>query len=350
MHGLFNPLPTRNYPVRFEGYDLSPIGIFIPDKAPLYFEMRQRYTFHKIRLSIYQGFSIKRTQKPSKDLFENDQITKRMYLSGMNEDYPKLLKYAVEAASNAALAISQVKAKGYQTNYKADASPVTEADLAAHNAIKEVLQKLPFPLLSEEGALPEYDERKSWNTYWSIDPLDGTKEFVRGSVEYTVNIALIVNQKPVAGVIILPETQNCTWGGPNIGLFCSKTLPNIDELFDDKYRLQQNEFPEVFTAVVSRAHLNSKTKYYLSKLEEKHEVIKTRRAGSSTKFIALAKQKAHIYPRFSPCMEWDTAAGHALLLATDQDIISLETNKSLKYNRESLYNPPFIAGKTDFYL
>lgn len=268
----------------------------------------------------------------------------------METDYFKLLKKAVCAAQNAATAITSVKSKGYQTNYKSDASPVTEADLAAHQAISEALTPVGLPLLSEEGVLPNFEQRKHWDRYWSIDPLDGTKEFVRGSKEYTVNIALIENQRPVIGVIALPETKEIMWGGKVTGLFHSKAFLEPNAIFDPKHRSEVHALPQEFTALVSRAHLNSKTKHYLSMLEQKHGDVKIKRAGSSTKFMALAQQKAHLYPRFSPCMEWDTAAGHALLLASGQDIISLETNAPLLYNRESLYNPPFIAGKNEYHL
>lgn len=268
----------------------------------------------------------------------------------METEYFELLNYAVNAAQNAAEGITSVKSKGYQTHYKSDASPVTEADLAAHQAICDVLSPIGLPLLSEEGILPSFDERKRWKRYWSIDPLDGTKEFVRGSKEYTVNIALIENQRPVIGVIALPETKEMMWGGKITGLFHTKNFHQLKSILDEEHRSQSYSLPEEFTTLVSRAHLNSKTKHYLSMLEQKHGSIKIKRAGSSTKFMALAQHKAHIYPRFSPCMEWDTAAGHALLLASDQDIISLETNAPLLYNRESLYNPPFIAGKTEHHL
>jgi 3'(2'), 5'-bisphosphate nucleotidase len=268
----------------------------------------------------------------------------------METDYFKLLEFAVCAAQNASAAITSVKSRGYETNYKSDASPVTEADLAAHQAISEVLAPVGLPLLSEEGTLPGYETRKHWDRYWSIDPLDGTKEFVRGSKEYTVNIALIENQRPIIGVIALPETKEIMWGGKVTGLFHSKCFLELEHIFESKHLTEVYSLPKEFTALVSRAHLNSKTKHYLSMLEQKHGEVKITRAGSSTKFMALALQKAHLYPRFSPCMEWDTAAGHAFLLASDQDIMSLETNAPLLYNRESLYNPPFIAGKAEYHL
>lgn len=256
------------------------------------------------------------------------------------------LAVAVEAAWQAASAILEVKAKGYDTTFKSDASPVTEADLASNAVIEKYLSPIGLPLLSEEGELPEFDVRKHWTSYWSIDPLDGTKEFTRGSDEYTVNVALIVDRQPVGGVIVLPERGKGYWGGPEIGLFESAAPVKAENAYEVYHKLKPVDSPRSFTAVVSRAHLNTKTRFYLDQLQEKHGQITVRRAGSSTKFIDIAKGKADLYPRFSPCMEWDTAAGHALLRATGQEIISLETQKPLLYNRESLYNPPFIAGKT----
>ncbi|MGB1031311.1 MAG: 3'(2'),5'-bisphosphate nucleotidase CysQ family protein [Flavobacteriales bacterium] len=252
---------------------------------------------------------------------------------------------AVEAAWLGGVSILDSKKRGYNVNYKADASPVTDADMASHLAIEHILGTSDFPRLSEEGELLDYDERINWSNYWSIDPLDGTKEFTRGSDEYTVNIALIVDQQPVAGVIVLPEREESYWGGPGIGLFQSKGVPRFADCLSDEYLGKPAVLPETFTAVVNRAHLNSKTQFYLEQLEEKHGEIVVRRAGSSTKFIDLSLNKAHLYPRFSPCMEWDTAAGHALLRANGLEILSLETNQPLKYNRESLYNPPFLAGR-----
>lgn len=252
---------------------------------------------------------------------------------------------AVEAAWLGGLSILDSKRKGYHVNYKADASPVTDADMASHLEIEQILTSSDLPRLSEEGNLPDYEQRKKWNSYWSIDPLDGTKEFTRGSDEYTVNIALIVDQQTVAGVIVLPERDEAHWGGPSIGLFSSSEKPVFSECLSSQYATKPGNLPDVFTTVVSRAHLNSKTQYYLEQLEKKHGEIAVRRAGSSTKFIDLSLNKAHLYPRFSPCMEWDTAAGHALLRAHGLDILSLETNQPLLYNRESLYNPPFLAGR-----
>ncbi|MEO0404790.1 MAG: 3'(2'),5'-bisphosphate nucleotidase CysQ, partial [Bacteroidota bacterium] len=223
-------------------------------------------------------------------------------------------------------------------------SPVTEADLGSHAAIASILANSGIPILSEEGNLPEYDVRSSWTTYWSVDPLDGTKEFTRGSDEFTVNIALIHEQKPLAGVIILPERELGYWGGPGIGLYESNIPVSGEVCYRDALQLKQKRLPKKFTAVVSRAHLNTKTRFYLEQLQEQHGEITVRRAGSSTKFIDIAKGKADLYPRFSPCMEWDTAAGHALIRAIGKEIISLETNQPLLYNRESLYNPPFLAG------
>lgn len=261
------------------------------------------------------------------------------------EQIKTYLVKAVEAAWLAGLSIVESKRKGYHVNYKADASPVTDADMASHVTIERILAPLNLPRLSEEGDLLSYDQRKKWDAYWSIDPLDGTKEFTRGSDEYTVNIALIINQTPVAGVIVLPERDEAYWGGAGIGLFSCTVTPDFDDCLSERYTAQIDELPSIYTAVVSRAHLNSKTKFYLEQLEQKHGEIEVRRAGSSTKFIDLSLNKAHLYPRFSPCMEWDTAAGHALLKSNGLDILSLETKEPLQYNRESLYNPPFLAGR-----
>ena len=251
---------------------------------------------------------------------------------------------AVDAAWSASAVIMRVKQAGYQTQFKSEASPVTEADLGSHAAIVSSLSAASIPILSEEGTLPEYNERKEWETYWSVDPLDGTKEFTRGSDEFTVNIALIHKQKPLAGVIVLPERELGYWGGPEIGLYASNIPVTAEVCFRDALKLKRKRLPKKFTAVVSRAHLNTKTRFYLDQLKEQHGEITVRRAGSSTKFIDIARGKADLYPRFSPCMEWDTAAGHALIRAIGKEIISLETNEPLLYNRESLYNPPFLAG------
>ncbi|QBF84249.1 3'(2'),5'-bisphosphate nucleotidase [Shewanella maritima] len=228
---------------------------------------------------------------------------------------------------------------------KADESPVTEADIASHQVIvaglSESLSQLPrFPILSEESTEIDWQERKQWQTYWLIDPLDGTKEFIKRNGEFTVNIALIHQGNPVLGVVYAPVLDKCYSGIVGKGAWLSqqgadKASANRTELAIDKRKL--NSKPIV---VGSRSHISPDVAKYVDKLGE-HEM---QSVGSSLKFCMVAEGLADVYPRLGPTSEWDTAAAQAVLEAAGGQVLVHSNGQALQYNQKpSVLNPYFIA-------
>jgi len=243
-----------------------------------------------------------------------------------------------EQAGQAILSIYQQD--DFQLQIKSDNSPHTAADLASHSLIVEQLQQLTpeIPILSEESANIPWEERKTRNKYWLIDPLDGTKEFIKRNGEFTVNIALIENHQPILGVVHAPEL-NQTWcgeqGKPAIKITNGKT---------ETIQVKPRQQGEAWKVVGSRSHAGDSLKQYLQELGE-HELISM---GSSIKLCLVAEGKAHIYPRLGPTSEWDTAAAHAVVNAAGGGVINHEIDESLQYNtKDSLLNPHFIVKSTN---
>ncbi|MEX2398347.1 MAG: 3'(2'),5'-bisphosphate nucleotidase CysQ [Balneolales bacterium] len=218
---------------------------------------------------------------------------------------------------------------------KAENSPLTLADLAAHNLILDGLKQLKnIPIISEEGDIPDYQDRKEWTQYWLIDPLDGTKEFINGNGEFTVNIALIKEGIPTIGVVSLPAKDITYTGEKDQGSF----------LIDDKglktrIHSTQPDLSSPLTVVVSRSHASNTLDEKLA--ERGIRVGKKIKAGSSLKFCRVAEGSVDIYPRFGPTMEWDTAAGDAVYRYSG---IQSERNSTLLYNKPSLKHLEFIIG------
>lgn len=237
----------------------------------------------------------------------------------------------------------------FNVEYKDDNSPLTIADKAAHKIISTELSQTNIPILSEEGKHQPYAERKDWEYLWLVDPLDGTKEFIKRNDEFTVNIALINKQKTVLGVIYSPVLKTLYFNLLNgdaymvndFGSDYSKT-DIIKEVQTNKEKIPQH-FNRKYSVVASRSHLSNETKAFIKKLETDHLDMETVSMGSSLKLCLLANGKADIYPRFAPTMEWDIAAGHAIVKATGGNVINYETKNELIYNKENLLNPWFIA-------
>ncbi|WP_339922162.1 3'(2'),5'-bisphosphate nucleotidase CysQ [uncultured Cyclobacterium sp.] len=245
-------------------------------------------------------------------------------------------KHLTEIALAAAKAAGQEILKIYESTdlglkYKADESPLTKADLAAHQKISEFLVNTQLPVLSEEGKNIPFKERKDWDIFWMVDPLDGTKEFVKKNGEFTVNIALIKNGVPVMGVVYAPVLDWMYWGN-------SQGAWKTDEIGATIKLLHKGD-KLVETIVASRSHLSIETQEVIDQYPGA-EVISM---GSSLKFMLLADNKAQLYPRFAPTMEWDTAAAHAILRALGYEIKKVTANEPLAYNKENLLNPWFIA-------
>ena len=259
---------------------------------------------------------------------------------------------AIEAAILAGQEIMKIytdPASDFEIEKKADNSPLTIADRCAHQIISDCLEKLPYPILSEEGKHIPYQERKGWETLWIVDPLDGTKEFIKRNGEFTVNIALVTNGIPVLGVVYVPVSSLLYFGDEKNGAYRT-VLPeqkDIGQMTIEEWRQQAVRLPikkeRPYTAVASRSHLDKETETLLENLKKEHPDLTTTSIGSSLKICLVAEGSADIYPRNAPTMEWDTAAGHALLRAAGMNMYRSGTNVPLCYNKEDLHNPFFIV-------
>jgi 3'(2'), 5'-bisphosphate nucleotidase len=266
------------------------------------------------------------------------------------KEQEKLLKIAQKAAYSAGLEIMQIYNQlQFDIEYKEDKSPLTKADKAAHSIIMKFLELTNIPIISEEGEIPEYQIRKNWTNCWLVDPLDGTKEFIKRNGEFTVNIALIENGVPIIGIVYIPVKNLMYFSCDNKSYFVENISQDfsLDEfeysLAEGSKRLPMQKEPDCYRILASRSHINNETKSYIEKLKAENQNIEIINVGSSLKFCMIAAGKANIYPRFSPTMEWDTAAGHAIIIAAGGKVIDMKSGLSLNYNKENLVNPWFIA-------
>ena len=259
----------------------------------------------------------------------------------------ELTQLAIKAAIEASKDILTIyQSDHFEIENKKDNSPLTKADKAAHKIISSILQESKIPILSEEGKSIPYETRKYWNKLWIVDPIDGTKEFIKRNGEFTVNIALIENNKPVIGVILAPDSGVLYFSEKNIGAFKSTTnldYFNPENLLAEALPLPLNHENQAYTVVASRSHLSKETEAYVENLRTKHGEVKFISIGSSLKLCMVAEGRANCYPRFAPTMEWDTAAGQAICEAAGFQVIDFETKKSIKYNREKLLNNWFTV-------
>ncbi len=247
---------------------------------------------------------------------------------------------------------------------KEDNSPLTIADRKSHEIIenylsnnvpKNLLMDKSLPFLSEEGKAVPYEERKSWEYYWLVDPLDGTKEFIKRNGEFTVNIALIHKDEPVLGVVYVPVTGICYYSAEGVGAYkievnekTESILENADiDIFIEKsIKLPIKALSpknNSITVVASRSHMNAETENFIEKLKEKHDKVELITAGSSLKLCLVAEGRAGIYPRLGPTMEWDTAAAHAVVKGAGKDVFVYNSRNVLAYNKENMLNPYFLV-------
>jgi len=242
---------------------------------------------------------------------------------------------------------------------KEDKSPLTLADKKSNEVITNLLKDTPYPILSEEGKSIPYSERKDWERFWLIDPLDGTKEFIKRNGEFTVNIALIENGIPIIGVIYVPVTDYLYFASKERGAYLvsdhnlefefemqvenSKPAQELKILQHSGDKLPLKKKARPFTAVASRSHLSPDTENYLNTLKEKHGEVEMISSGSSLKLCLVAEGKADVYPRLAPTMEWDTAAGQAIAECAGKKVTDFNTGLPLTYNKENLLNPSFIV-------
>jgi len=244
-------------------------------------------------------------------------------------------------AKKAGNEIMKIYQQDFKVDYKADNSPLTKADIKSNDMIAESLKDLypEIPILSEENKEVPHNIRKNWEYFWLIDPLDGTKEFVKKNGEFTVNIALIYKNMPVLGVIYAPALDLLYYAQKDQGAFKQdknkkpQRLPIYNHPNDDTLKV-----------IVSKSHYNQETKYFVDNLKNKYKkTIEFIRIGSSLKLCLIAEGKADIYPRLAPTMEWDIAAGQTIVEESKGRITKYKTKESIKYNKQNLLNPYFIA-------
>lgn len=254
------------------------------------------------------------------------------------------LDAAVAAALDAGGEIRDVYGSDFAVVEKADRSPLTAADTRAHRAIGERLAVLGLPILSEEGRSRPYAQRRRWDELWIVDPLDGTKEFVSRNGEFTVNIALVADGRPVLGVVYAPVADCLYAAAAGFGAWRVEKASRAADWRPDAVPLPRPRDPErPFTVVGSRSHANAALTRFVEALRRRRPSLTFTAAGSALKFCRVAEGDADIYPRPAPTMEWDTAAGQCLVEAAGGRVTIWETDRRLHYNREDLVNPGFVA-------
>lgn len=259
-----------------------------------------------------------------------------------NIDREALIATAI-SAGKAIMEVYNSPESNWEVERKADNSPLTLADRRSNDVITRYLEQTPYPIISEEGAHLPYAERAAWQTFWLVDPLDGTKEFIKRNGEFTVNIALIDGGIPVFGVIYVPVKGIVYCGESGKGAFMCQRNEGTGELSGKANLPLPKTDPTVYNVVASRSHLSEETQRFIDSLRPEHPNIDIVSAGSSLKLCLVAEGKADIYPRFAPTMEWDTAAGHAIVLAAGGEVVNADTGAPLAYNKPDLHNPYFIV-------
>lgn len=258
--------------------------------------------------------------------------------------------FLLNTALRAGNAIMEVYTKDdLGVEIKQDDSPLTQADLASNRVITDALKTTDLPILSEEGRDIPYEERKHWDRFWLVDPLDGTKEFIKRNGEFTVNIALIENGEPIFGVIYAPEPDLMYFGGSHKRSARLANVSKEQEISEQFLAENTAELPaesnenDTFRIVASRSHRNEETEQFIAKMEQEHNLEFVPK-GSSLKFCVVAEGGADCYPRFAPTMEWDTGAGHAIAIGAGC-IATKKDGSPLVYNKENLLNPYFIVNR-----
>jgi 3'(2'), 5'-bisphosphate nucleotidase len=274
------------------------------------------------------------------------------------EDRSNWLITAITSAVAAGKAILDVYASAdMNVEKKADNSPLTLADRRAHTIIKAAIEGFGIPVLSEEGRDIPYTERNAWPRMWIVDPLDGTKEFIKRNGEFTVNIALAEKGVPTLGVIFVPVTDSLYFADQQLGAFkidgCQKAgiggnaageIDSLNTLLEKAVRIPLKQRPDrPFTIMGSRSHATPELEAYVETMRKQYGTVEFISSGSSLKICLVAEGRADIYPRLGPTMEWDTAAGQAIAVASGAQVVRHDDGTPLAYNKENLLNPWFIV-------
>jgi 3'(2'), 5'-bisphosphate nucleotidase len=246
----------------------------------------------------------------------------------------EIIKNAAKLAGEKILEIYE--SDNFEQEIKSDNSPLTKADREAHLIIKKELEKTGLPILSEEGKQIDFSERKNWGKFWMVDPLDGTKEFIKRNGEFTVNIALIENGIPTLGVVYCPVKGWLYYSDRNLSFKDNKDGTTV--------QLPQIEKRNNLIIVGSRSHSTPETETYVQNLKvQTGKDVEFISMGSSLKLCLVAEGKADVYPRLAPTMEWDTAAAHAVAKTAGCEVIQYESGQPVTYNKENLLNPYFVV-------
>ncbi|MDB4334992.1 3'(2'),5'-bisphosphate nucleotidase CysQ [bacterium] len=265
----------------------------------------------------------------------------------MNSNFIKAIEASVQAGKEI---LKVYYSDDLGVEFKDDESPLTLADKAAHNVIMECLSEINIPVLSEEGRGIVHDERKDWSQFWMVDPLDGTKEFIKKGNDFTVNIALIENGYPTFGVVFAPVLGKLYYGDVQNGAYMIQLEEGWEKIKDYKLEPQQalklplqKREDDKFIVVASKSHLSKETVDFVDQVKKDHRELEFVSIGSSLKICMVAEGKADLFPRLSPCMEWDTAAGQAVLESAGMNIVQYPEGKRVEYNKENLLNPWFVV-------
>jgi len=252
-----------------------------------------------------------------------------------------MIQPVITLAREAGAAAMEVYHTNFETRRKADRSPVTEADLRSHRILVDGLRRLfpETPVLSEESSrLAPYEERIHWHEFWLVDPLDGTKEFLKRNGQFTVNVALVREGRPVAGVVYAPASEVLYYSTLE-----GEAFQVVGE--ESPARLARRRPPEGDTLVVvgSLSHPTPEMDVFLAEQRSRFRNVEFRPMGSSLKICMVADGRADVYPRFGPTMEWDTAAAHAVANAAGCRLRHHDSDEELRYNKEDLHNPWFVV-------
>ena len=261
-------------------------------------------------------------------------------------NFRKLLIKAINASIQGGHAIMEVYASDFIVEHKEDKSPLTLADKNCNAVIEQQLKGTNIPFLSEEGAKTPFSERKNWEYSWLVDPLDGTKEFVKRNGEFTVNIALIHHGTPIMGVIYAPVKEQLYFALEGMGAFKISTntiIDNLDDLVSDADRLPIKHNRNTYVVVGSRSHMSPETEQFFKERKKEYGNIEVMVVGSSLKLCMVAEGKANSYPRYAPTMEWDIGAGDAICRMAGFQVVQYNSNKPVEYNKEDLLNPWFLV-------
>lgn len=267
--------------------------------------------------------------------------------------FNNLMHSSIEASLKAGVEILKIYEKNFDINYKEDNSPVTEADLISNEIIKQTLSKYNLPFLSEESKKESFDVRKRWKNFWMIDPIDGTKEFIKKNGEFTINIALINRNKPILGVVYAPVTGELYFasqlhGAKKVNVIDIEFnyINDISVLINDAKKIPFTKMHKHYSIVTGRCALNDATKDFIKKIQSRYKNVKIIKLGSSIKICKVAEGYIQVYPRFHQTKEWDTAAAHAILKYSGGNILNLNSEE-LIYNKKEIRNPDFIAQLID---